>query len=138
VNTLAAGRKPFHTLAPALAKFRDGRVMAYGTMGGDGQPQTQAAIFTRYARYGQNLQQAVSAPRWVLGKSYDGGRVHDLKVESRFDPALIQALSRAGHDVSVLGPYEDIMGHAAAIVRRPDGVLEGAVDPRGDGCVAAF
>lgn len=138
VNTLVAGRKPFHTLAPALAKFRDGRVMAYGTMGGDGQPQTQAAIFTRYARYGQSLQQAVSAPRWVLGKSYDGGRVHDLKVESRFDPALIQALSRAGHDVSVLGPYEDIMGHAAAIVRRPDGVLEGAVDPRGDGCVAAF
>jgi gamma-glutamyltranspeptidase/glutathione hydrolase len=67
VNALTPGRKPAHTLAPALAKFRDGRVMAYGTMGGDGQPQTQAAVFTRYARYGRDLQDASSAPRWVLG-----------------------------------------------------------------------
>ncbi len=51
-NALAPGRKPFHTLNPALARFDDGRIMAYGTMGGEGQPQTQAAIFTRYARYG--------------------------------------------------------------------------------------
>ncbi|SIS87707.1 gamma-glutamyltransferase family protein [Insolitispirillum peregrinum] len=138
VQALAPGRKPFHTLSPALAKFQDGRVMAYGTMGGDGQPQTQAALFTRYARYGQSLQQAVTAPRWVLGKTLDGGKQHDLKVESRFDPAVIQALGRAGHDVSVLGPFEDIMGHAAALVLRPDGWLEGAVDPRGDGVVAGF
>lgn len=138
VNALEPGRKPFHTLSPAMAKFRDGRVMAYGTMGGDGQPQTQAALFTRYARYGQSLQDAISAPRWVLGKTLEGNTLNDLKVESRFDPAVIQALSRAGHEVAVLGPYEDVMGHAAAIVQRPDGVLEGAVDPRGDGCVAAF
>jgi hypothetical protein len=42
-NALKPGRKPFHTLNPALARFDDGRVMAYGTMGGEGQPQTQAA-----------------------------------------------------------------------------------------------
>ena len=45
------GRLPFHTLNPALAVLRDGRVMAYGTMGGDGQPQTQAALFTRHVLY---------------------------------------------------------------------------------------
>ena len=50
-NPLQPGRKPFHTLNPALAVLRDGRVMAYGAMGGDGQPQTQAALFTRHVLY---------------------------------------------------------------------------------------
>ena len=49
---LAPGRKPFHTLNPPLARFKDGRTMTYGSMGGDGQPQFQAAIFTRYACFG--------------------------------------------------------------------------------------
>ena len=39
LNALAPGRRPFHTLNPAIAALKDGRVMAYGTMGGDGQPQ---------------------------------------------------------------------------------------------------
>src|SRR5262249_54569723 len=58
-NALAPGRRPFHTLNPAGAVFQDGRCMVYGTMGGEGQPQSQAAIFTRYARFGQPLQQAI-------------------------------------------------------------------------------
>lgn len=137
-NALKPGCKPRHTLAPALAKFRDGRVMAFGTMGGDGQPQTLAAIFTRYARFGQDLQQAITAPRWVLGKSYDGREVHDVKIENRVDPEVIATLSRAEHDVVTVGSFEDLMGHAAAIVRHHNGVLDGAADPRGDGVVAAF
>ena len=44
-NHLLPGRKPFHTIQPALAHFDDGRVMSYGTMGGEGQPQTQAQFF---------------------------------------------------------------------------------------------
>ncbi len=71
-NALKPGRKPFHTLNPALARFEDGRVMAYGTMGGEGQPQTQAALFTRYARYGVDLQEAISRP--ALAARADLGR----------------------------------------------------------------
>lgn len=48
---LAPGKQPFHTLNPAAARLNDGRVMVYGSMGGDGQPQTQAALFTRYIRH---------------------------------------------------------------------------------------
>ena len=55
-NALEPGRRPFHTLNPALAALKDGRVMAYGTMGGDGQPQTQAALFTRHVNFGQPLE----------------------------------------------------------------------------------
>jgi gamma-glutamyltranspeptidase/glutathione hydrolase len=137
LNGLEPGRKPFHTLNPSLAVFDDGRVMPYGTMGGEGQPQTQAAIFTRYARFGQGLQQAVTAPRWLLGRTW-GSETTSLKLESRFDPAVVEQLKAAGHDVEVLDEsFSDTMGHAGALVRHSNGVIEGAADPRSDGAVAA-
>ncbi len=82
---LAPGKQPFHTLNPAAARLKDGRTMVYGSMGGDGQPQTQAAIFTRHVIQRLPLQQAVSAPRWLLGRTW--GQLSDsLKLESRFAP----------------------------------------------------
>jgi gamma-glutamyltranspeptidase/glutathione hydrolase len=136
-NALRPGRKPFHTLNPALAKFDDGRIMAYGTMGGEGQPQTQAALFTRYARFGVDLQQAISRPRWLLGRTW-GEQSTTLKIEDGFDEALYSELVAAGHDVERVGGLTAIMGHAGAIVRHHDGLLEGATDPRSDGGVAAW
>lgn len=136
-NVLKPRRKPFHTLSPALAALKDGRTMVYGAMGGEGQPQTQAAVFSRYALFGQELQRAVSAPRWALGRGWSGPSP-DLKVESRLDPALIAALRDAGHEVTVVDAFDGLMGHAGAVVRHPEGLLEGAADPRGDGSVAAY
>jgi gamma-glutamyltranspeptidase len=134
---LVPGRMPFHTLNPAMARFGDGRTMVYGTMGGEGQPQTQAAIYSRYAMYGQGLQQAITAPRWLLGKTWGENSV-TLKLESRFDPALVAGLEAAGHNVELLEAFTGTMGHAGAIVRHADGVLEGASDPRSDGTAAGF
>ncbi len=137
LNALRPGRKPFHTLNPALALFGDGRSMVYGNMGGDGQPQSQSAVFTRYACFGMNPQEAVSAPRWLLGRTW--GQVSDsLKLEARFPPEVVQALRRYGHEVEVLQAWDETMGHAGAIVRHANGVLEGGADPRSDGAVAAF
>ena len=131
-NPLEPGRLPFHTLNPALAVLKDGRVMAYGTMGGDGQPQTQAMLFSRYALYGQPLPEAVDRPRWLLGKTW-GSSHTNLRLESRFDGHVIDRLVDAGHDVEVLPePYSDTMGHAGAVVMHPDGSFEGAHDPRAD------
>jgi len=132
-NPLQPGRKPFHTLNPALAVLRDGRIMAYGTMGGDGQPQTQAALFTRHVLFRQPLEQAVDRPRWLLGRTW--GSAHaNLRLESRFDEGLIDRLLSAGHDVEVLpDAYSDTMGHVGAVVLHPNGTLEGAHDPRADG-----
>ena len=134
---LQPGRKPFHTLNPAMAELRDGRFMVYGTMGGDGQPQTQAAVFSRYAIYGQELQAAVTAPRWLLGRTW-GNNSNTLKLESRLPMAVIQALTAKGHETEVVNAFDEMMGHAGAIVRNPQGVLAGAADPRSDGLVAAF
>nr|WP_183399585.1 gamma-glutamyltransferase family protein [Kaistia hirudinis] len=136
-NPLHPGRKPFHTLNPAMASFDDGRFMSYGTMGGEGQPQTQAAVFTRYARFGMDLARAVDAPRWLLGRTW-GSDHTNLRLENRFDPDLVLALERAGHDVEVLdASHADLMGHAGALVRRPDGRILGATDPRSDGAAIA-
>ena len=127
---------PFHTLCPSIAHFDDGRRMVFGTMGGDGQPQTQAILFTRYTDYAQPLHQAVSAPRWVLGRTW-GDHSDNLKMESRFDPMLIAVLRQRGHNITMLADYDETVGHAGAIVRHPDGQLEGASDPRSDGAAIA-
>lgn len=136
-RTLQARRKPFHTSCPGLATLADGRVMAYGSMGGNGQPQTLAALFSRYVDYGIELQAAVDAPRWVLGSNW-GPPSTSVKLEARFDEAVYAGLERLGHAVDVVDEYTKIMGHAGAVVKRPDGVLEGAADPRSDGGVAGY
>jgi len=136
-NQLAPGKRPFHTLNPALAVLSDGRVLAYGTMGGEGQPQTQSAVFTRYACFGMDLQAAVTAPRWLLGKTW-GDNTTSLKLESRFDPELVAALRAAGHQVEMIPDFSDLAGHAGGVVLHPNGLLEAASDPRADGAALSY
>jgi gamma-glutamyltranspeptidase/glutathione hydrolase len=136
LNALSPGRLPFHTLNPAIAALKDGRLMAYGTMGGDGQPQTQAMIFSRHVMFGEPLARALDAPRWLLGRTW-GSTVTNLRMERRFDGNLIDRLMAVGHDIDVLGEdYSDTMGHAGAVVLHPNGTLEGGHDPRADGGAA--
>ncbi|MBS0976470.1 gamma-glutamyltransferase, partial [Serratia rubidaea] len=127
----------FHTLNPAAARLHDGRVMVYGSMGGDGQPQTQAALFTRYVLQNAPLQESISRPRWLLGRTW-GQSSESLKLEGRFAPETIARLRALGHEVEVLADFTEAMGHAGAIVRHPDGLLEGAFDPRSNGSAAGF
>jgi oxamate amidohydrolase len=137
-NRLAPGQLPVHTLNPALAVLSDGRIMAYGTMGGDAQPQIQAALFTRHVGYQVPLAQALERPRCVLGQTW-GSPHASVLVESRFDEGTIERLRAAGHDVEVLAqPFADSMGHAGAVLLHPNGTLEGAHDPRADGGAAGL
>jgi gamma-glutamyltranspeptidase len=109
-------------------------VMCYGAMGGDGQPQFQAQIFTRYADLGEPIAQAVDAPRWLLGRTW-GSSSTSLKMESRFDPSIMEGLAQIGHDVEELGvPYSEGVGHAGMLVKYPrDRRVEATHDPRSDG-----
>lgn len=135
-NALAPGAKPFHTLNPPLAVFDDGRVMVYGAMGGEGQPQSQAQIFARHAWLGLPIEEALAAPRFRLGRSWgeDDAR---LKYEPRFDGEEINRLDRLGHQIAPWdSEFDDEAGHAGMIVRSPDGRIEGGHDPRADGGAA--
>jgi len=137
LNPLMPGRRPFHTLNPALAHFTDGRTMVYGNMGGDGQPQSQSAVFSRIARFGWNPQAAIDAPRWLLGRTW-GQSTDSLKLEARFSAHTVETLRALGHEVEVLAAYDEAMGHAGAIIRHPDGSFEGGHDPRSDGACAGW
>ncbi len=133
LNALQPGRLPFHTLNPAIAVLRDGRVMAYGTMGGDAQPQVQASLFTRHVLFRQPLEEALDRPRWFIGRTW-GSSHNRVMLEGRFDGNLIDRLMSAGHDVDVMAAsYAGTMGHAGAVVLHPNGTLEAAHDPRADG-----
>lgn len=136
-NPLQPGRLPFHTLNPALARLADGGVLVYGSMGGDGQPQTLAAVFDRIVYQNMTPQAAITAPRWLLGRTW-GESSDTLKIESRHRAATTDTLKQYGHDVEIYPPYDDLMGHAGAILRHRNGMLEGGSDPRSDGGVARW
>ncbi|MDL2267267.1 gamma-glutamyltransferase family protein [Desulfovibrio sp. OttesenSCG-928-G15] len=136
-NGLGPGKKPFHTLNPAFAVMDDGRRIAYGTMGGEGQPQTQAAIFTRYALLGKSPAKAVAAPRWLLGRAW-GDQSDTLKLEASYAPEVFSRLADLGHDLERVPAFSSMMGHAGMIVRHPDALLEAGADPRSDGAACAW
>jgi len=137
-NALEPRRRPLHTLSPALARLKDGRTLVWGSMGGDAQPQVQAQLFARIVIGGADLQEAVTAPRFALRGGPDGGGRPGLKLESRFGQEIGAALEAMGHRVERLGPFDALTGQAGALLRRADGVIEGAADPRSDGAVAGF
>ncbi|MXP67601.1 gamma-glutamyltransferase family protein [Pantoea sp. Aalb] len=130
-------KQPFHTLNAAGARLKDGRTMIYGAMGGDGQPQTQAAIFTRHIIQSLPLQQTISAPRWLLGRHW-GQSSDSLKVEDRITLKTIQHLCNCGHKIELLKNFSEIVGHAGAIIRHKNGMLEGAFDVRSNGSAVGF
>jgi gamma-glutamyltranspeptidase len=136
LNPLEPGRRPFHTLCPAMATLDDGRVFSFGTMGGEGQPQTIAAVYTRHVTHKVPIGEAIDRPRWILGRTW-GSEITNLRLESRFPPQVVDALKKAGHDVEVLpDAYYEIMGHAGGVEISPNGEIEGAHDRRSDGGAA--
>jgi gamma-glutamyltranspeptidase/glutathione hydrolase len=117
---------------PALAR-RDGRPwLVFGTMGADGQLQTQVQLLARLVDDGADPAAALAAPRWVI----DPGDF-SVRIEDRFPADVIEGLRRHGHRLTVAGPYEDGMGHAHVIRRDAEG-LAGASDPRCEGLAAGF
>ena len=131
-NSLAPRHKPLHTLNPAMALFADGRRMVYGTMGGEGQPQTQAALFSRYHYQGVPLAQAIADGRWLLGRTW-GERDQDLKLEQDLYMRVGPALAARGHALRPVPVHSELMGHAGALVLDASGRIEAASDPRSDG-----
>lgn len=138
VNSLQPRKRTFHTLnAPML--LQDGRpFLIYGCMGGEGQPQYQAALVTRLVDFGFELQEAIEAPRWLWGRTW-GPEASSLYVESRVGRDVIEALGRRGHTVQAVGEWSEMMGHAQAILVDPEtGARLGGADPRADGVALGY
>jgi gamma-glutamyltranspeptidase / glutathione hydrolase len=129
VNAIGPRKRTLHTLIPAMA-LRDGRPwLVFGSMGGDGQAQTHLQLLTRIIDDGQDLQQAIDAPRWVISPED-----WTVVAESRFGAGWVDDLRGRGHRISVTGEYDHTMGHAHAVLVEDHGYA-GATDPRCEGAV---
>jgi len=137
-NRLEPGKRSFHTLIPAML-CRDGEpAVVYGTMGGEGQPQTHAAMVTRLVDFGYDVQQAIEAPRWLMGRTW-GTESQALSLEGRISDEVVRELRARGQPTRTLTDWDDNMGHAQAIrIDRETGWLEGGADPRGDGAALGY
>lgn len=132
-NTLEPAKRTMHTLNPPMILENGRPRLIYGTMGGEGQPQTQAALVTRILDFGMTPQEAIDAPRWLYGRTW-GASSNTVKLEARIDRAVAHDLEARGHVVEYVADYSDTMGHAGAIlIDQESGILQGGTDPRSDG-----
>jgi gamma-glutamyltranspeptidase / glutathione hydrolase len=128
-NAIAPGRRPMHTLIPAMV-LRDGAPwLVFGTMGGDGQPQTHVQLLGHLVDRGTDVQTAIDAPRFVVDVA-DGS----VAIEARAPSAVVDGLRTRGHVVRDLAAYDHLAGHAHAIAVAPVGYAGGS-DPRCEGAV---
>ena len=136
-NYLEPLKRSYHTLNPAMLLRQGKPYLVYGTMGGEGQPQTQAALVTRIVDFGFSPQEAVEAPRWIQGRNL-GSQTSELKIEGRL-VRFADELKQRGHQVNVQPDYTDVVGHAGVIAIDPETqVRSGGADPRGDGLAIGY
>jgi gamma-glutamyltranspeptidase/glutathione hydrolase len=127
VNAFAPGKRPLHTLIPALA-LRDGApAFVFGTMGGDAQAQVHVQLLSHLIDDGCAPADALERPRWRLDPY-----TWNLHVESRADRDLVEELTRRGHSVREAPAWDSAMGHAHVIRVDGNGYLA-ASDPRSEG-----
>ena len=128
-NHIEPGKRPFHTLIPALARFDEDDWAAFGVMGGYMQPQGHLQVISNVVDYDMPLQEALDAPRWRYRER------GSLAIEDRFPEGVAASLVRRGHEVEIL-PSRLFGG--AQIVRNEKGTLSGATEPRKDGQVSGY
>ena len=127
-NEIGPGKRPMHTIIPAMLK-RGGRVMMpFGVMGGAYQPCGHARLVSNIVDFGLDPQAAIDAPRAFAAPE-------GLLVERGYPDRVRAELAQLGHQVSV--PKEPI-GGAQSILIDATGILIGASDPRKDGCALGY
>jgi gamma-glutamyltranspeptidase/glutathione hydrolase len=133
-NQLRPGKRPFHTLNPGMFIQNERKChLIYGTQGADGQPQTLAAILTRLIDYGLDPFEALSRPRFLLGRTFSDSR-DSLKLKSDAGEHVFLELALRGHEMSRLDAQSPLAGHPGVIqIDEVQGTFRGAHDPRSDG-----
>ena len=134
----APGRRPPHTLSPALVSTLDGRNRAVlGTMGGDAQPQVVLQMLARLLHCGQSPAEILGAGRWILlgpdaFATWTPGWRPPVALEPHVPAAWAGGLVSRGHDVVGLDENPKLSGHAHLIDVGTDGTLCGAAEPRAE------
>lgn len=132
-NVLAPGKRPFYTLNPGLGLKNGMPHLLYGTQGADGQPQTLTVLLSRLIDHDFDPLSALTAPRFLLGRTFSDTR-DNLKIEDAVGGNVLAELAGRGHEVIPIPALNALSGQAGVIRLNEDGWMEGAHDPRSDGC----
>ena len=127
-NEAGPGKRPMHTIIPAIVKKGDKVLMPFGVMGGQYQSTGHARFMTNFIDFGMSPQEAIDGPRCFA----EGG---ELRVEDGYSDSVKAELAALGHNIVRPGTA---IGGAQAILLHEDGVLEGGSDPRKDGCALGY
>jgi len=127
-NTIAPRKRPLHTIIPAFME-KDGVRIGFGIMGGWNQAQAHAQFVANVADYGMTLQQALEAGRFTKS-TFDGC---DVEIEELVPQSARDALTKLGHQITVVPRRSSIFGWGQAVMSLPNGVHYGASEPRHDG-----
>lgn len=131
-NEIAPGKRPLHTLIPALVVDNEKVAYVIGTMGGDAQVAVQVQLLASLLDRGTDVREAVSVPRWLVELGDDV-----VQIESRADASLRDGLTQRGHQLDLIGAYDHRAGHAQLIEVLDDGFIA-AADPRAEGAASGW
>ncbi|HBE67954.1 MAG TPA: gamma-glutamyltransferase [Planctomycetaceae bacterium] len=141
LNTLEPGKRPFHTIIPAMVTKEGRPELVFGVMGGDMQPQGHAQVLMNWIDFGMNIQMAGDAARirhdgsatpTGVPEEEAGGTV---LMESGIPQATVDAMKKLGHQTSTGGSFG---GYQAILIDWEGGVLQGATEARKDGAALGY
>jgi len=137
-NCLAPGKRTIHTLMPFIAVRAGGARYAFGTPGGDGQPQWNLQVILNVIESSLDVQTALEAPRWFSFPGTDPATIDEppqLSIEEGFPAGVAEALAAYGHRVTPMTTEE---GKGAQLLVAENGVYFGGSDPRVDGTAIGY
>ena len=140
-NGIAPGKRPFHTIIPAMVTKDKKPVLVFGVMGGDMQPQGHVQVLMNWIDFGMNIQMAGDAARIrhegsatpMGGEQQSGGGT--VFLESGFAQGTLEALRKKGHALSTGGSFG---GYQAIHIDWQRRILEGATESRKDGAALGY
>ncbi len=144
LNRLEPGKRPFHTIVPAMVTKDDRPLFSFGVMGGDMQAQGHVSILINLFDFGMNIQAAGDAARIRHGGSatptggaaaVDGGTIY---LESGFPKQTRDRLRELGHQLKATDDPGGFGGYQGIWIDWDQGVLHGASDPRKDGAAVGY
>ncbi|MEM9097613.1 MAG: gamma-glutamyltransferase [Pseudomonadota bacterium] len=130
-NRIEPGKRPLHTIIPAMVTKGGKAVMPYGVMGGEYQAMGHMQFLTRMFDYGMDVQEAQDAPRF-MADPFTG----EVEIERTVPEAIRSELAAKGHNI--VAPKKPIGGSQAIWIDPETGVLTGGSEPRKDGCAIGY
>ncbi|CCF52097.1 hypothetical protein NDA11_007966 [Ustilago hordei] len=139
-NCVAPGKRPYHTIIPAMATRADELFLSFGVMGGFMQPQGQVQVLMNILHHGFSVQDALDAPRFCIGAGMAGpeGATSEVYFEQGVDQKVVDELEKMGHKVKVLDGWARFQFGRGQVIQKVENkqgrlVWAAGSDPRADG-----